>query len=262
MGTATGRSGRVLGRGAVASGPLDGLDPRTRVLGAVLFAATAVALSRPSALLAALALAAGLAALARLPLRRTLARLAALEGFVLLVVAALPFTVPGDPAFSVLGLVASREGLLAAAEVALTANAVVLSLTALAGAMEPAVLGHALGGLGAPRRLVHLLLLTVRYVDVLEGEARRLALAMRARGFRPATDRHTLRTLGHLVGMLLVRSVERSERVLAAMKCRGYDGTIPLAGGPRPGWRDGVFLALLALAATCLVLWEKTPWRP
>ena len=35
---------------------------------------------------------------------------------------------------------------------------------------------------------------------------------------------HSYRTFGYLVGMLLVRSFDRSERVLAAMKCRGFRG--------------------------------------
>jgi cobalt/nickel transport system permease protein len=37
-------------------------------------------------------------------------------------------------------------------------------------------------------------------------------------------NRHTYRAFGHLVGMLLVRSLDRSERILAAMKCRGFTG--------------------------------------
>jgi cobalt/nickel transport system permease protein len=68
---------------------------------------------------------------------------------------------------------------------------------------------------------------TVRYLDLLHHEYERLRRAMRARGFRPGPNAHTLRTLGHLVGMLLVRAFDRSERVLAAMKCRGFRGRFP-----------------------------------
>jgi cobalt/nickel transport system permease protein len=35
---------------------------------------------------------------------------------------------------------------------------------------------------------------------------------------------HTYRTLGYLVAMLLARSLDRSERIAAAMKCRGFSG--------------------------------------
>ena len=36
---------------------------------------------------------------------------------------------------------------------------------------------------------------------------------LRVRGFKPGSNRHTWRSLGYLVGMLLVRSLERAERV-------------------------------------------------
>ena len=52
------------------------------------------------------------------------------------------------------------------------------------------------------------------------GEAR----TVKTRGFRPRMDWHTYRSYGYLVGMLLVRSLDRSQRVLAAMKCRGFRG--------------------------------------
>ena len=37
-------------------------------------------------------------------------------------------------------------------------------------------------------------------------------------------DRHTYSSFGNLLGMLLVRGYDRSERILAAMKCRGFQG--------------------------------------
>ncbi len=61
-------------------------------------------------------------------------------------------------------------------------------------------------------------------MDVLHREYLRLRAAMKARGFRPRLDRHTYRSFGYLVGMLLVRSLDRAERIAAAMKCRGFRG--------------------------------------
>ena len=75
-----------------------------------------------------------------------------------------------------------------------------------------------------PEKVVHLLLLTVRYVGVLQRESQRLRIAMKARGFRPRMNGHTYRSYGQLVGMLLVRSLDRAERIVAAMKCRGFRG--------------------------------------
>ena len=118
----------------------------------------------------------------------------------------------------------SRESLRLAATIALKANAAVLAVAALIGTMDAVTLGHALAHLYVPRRLVQLLLFMVRYFDVLSREYARLRAAMRVRCFRPRMKMHSYRTIGYLVGMLLVRSFDRSERVLAAMKCRGFRG--------------------------------------
>ncbi len=239
-----------LGGGAV----LARLDPRTRVLAAGLFALTAVAAQGLGAQSALLGLAIGLAGLARLPLGPTLRRLAALEGFMLAALFTLPFTVPGTPAFSLLGWEASAEGLARAASVALVATAIMLAVQALLGSLETVALGHALERLRAPRRLVTLLLFTLRYIEVLHQEYARLRLAMRARAFRPRTGWHTWRAYGWLVGMLLVMSVERSERIHAAMRLRGFRGHYPALDHPRPSgldWGFGVaHTAALALSLT------------
>jgi cobalt/nickel transport system permease protein len=77
---------------------------------------------------------------------------------------------------------------------------------------------------------------------------------MTARAFRPRTDRHTWRSLGWLVGMLLVRSFERAERVLGAMKCRGFTGRMPALDDFRFHTADGLF-ALTGSAMLCLLVW-------
>ena len=50
--------------------------------------------------------------------------------------------------------------------------------------------------------------------------------AMKVRGFRPGTNMHTYKTFACLVGMLLVRSSDRAERVRNAMLCRGFRGKL------------------------------------
>jgi cobalt/nickel transport system permease protein len=84
--------------------------------------------------------------------------------------------------------------------------------------------GRALSCLGLPDKLVHLLFFTVRYIQVIEGEYLRMRAAMVVRGFKPGTSFHTYRSCAYMVGMLLVRSSDRAERVYRAMLCRGFDG--------------------------------------
>ncbi len=49
-------------------------------------------------------------------------------------------------------------------------------------------------------------------------------LSAKVRAFRAGTNMHTYRTYAHMVGMLLVRSADRGERVHRAMICRGFSG--------------------------------------
>ena len=231
---------------------LQQIDPRARILGATIFAVTIVTLNNLAVLTTGLALAIALMLAAQLPSKRTLKRMAAMDGFIVLILLTLPFTVPGAPLFEVFGLSGTKEGIIKASQIALKANAVVLTLLTLVGTMEAAILGHALHRLKVPQNLVHLLLFTVRYIEVLHEEFERLRIAMKARGFRPTNSMHTYKSYGYLVGMMLVKALERSERILNAMKCRGFTGRLVLVDTLTFKIRDG--FVLLAFGAVCGLL--------
>ncbi len=101
-----------------------------------------------------------------------------------------------------------------------------------------------------PAVLVELALIMYRYIFLFLEEGGRIRQAQRARlGY--VDGRSSLRSAGILGGMLVLRSYDRAERGFAAMRCRGYNGALPLQDrGPLPG-RDwgalAVGLALLAL---------------
>lgn len=246
--------GSGLGQSA-PRGWLSRLDPRARILAAVGFALLVAALHHWLPLTLALLGAVGVMVAGRLPFGQTLRRMVMMDGFIVIMLLMLPFTVPGEALFTLWGLTASVQGLHQALVIALKANAVVLCLMTLVGSMEPSTLGHALARLKAPERLIHLMLFTVRYIDVIHQEYQRLRIAMKARGFRPRNSLHTYRTYGYLIGMLLVRALERSERILDAMKCRGFTGRLPLLDqfayrrlDRIAGALWGVFLGLLGAA--------------
>ncbi|MCS6622516.1 cobalt ECF transporter T component CbiQ [Roseibacterium beibuensis] len=242
-------------------GWLGGVDPRARIIVAVVYAVVVVACSRIEVLALAFALSVALLLASRLLITRTLKRMAAMDGFILFMLVLLPFTVPGDPIFAVWGFTASWQGVLHAVEIALTANAVVLALLVLVGTLEPVTLGHALHALGMPERLVHLLMFSIRYIGTLREEYLRLRTAMKVRGFRPGTNWHTYRSYGYLVGMMLVRAVERSERILGAMKCRGFSGRIVMLHRFEATRSDLSFGLAAVAAMAVLLLLDLGPWR-
>lgn len=241
-----------LHRAQPAAGYLDGVDPRARVVAAVVFSVVVAMAGQFSALGLGLAAAAVGMALSGWPVRAVLGRLLPLNVVMLLLVLLLPLTTEGAPLGRLGPLRFSAEGLRLGAAVALKGNAIVLAMLVLLGTMEAPTLGHALSHLRVPDKLAHLMLFTVRYLDVLHREYLRLAAAMRVRGFRPRMDRHTYRSYGYLVGMLLVRSFDRAERIAAAMKCRGFRGRFYLLDHFAFGRRDVPFC--LAAAAVLLAM--------
>jgi len=229
MANASGQPSSAFRSSALASRPslIDRMDPRTRILAAAVFSAVVAVLSGFPALGLALAVALLAAMLARLPPLGVAKRLVPVNVLMLLLIAVLPWTAAGPErtALARLGPLAyTWEGFLLAAAIAIKANAIVLAIVVLVGTLDIVTLGHALSHLRVPDKLTHLLLFTVRYLDVLRREYQRLRAAMKIRGFRPRMSLHTYRSYGYLVGMLLVRSLDRSERIVAAMKCRGFRG--------------------------------------
>jgi len=136
----------------------------------------------------------------------------------------MPFTYPGPPAFEVLGIGFSMEGLRLGLLIMVKAVAIVLTAYAVFGSARFDVSMIALQRLKVPSILVQMLLFTYRYIFVLIEEMRRMTIAMRVRGFVMGTNLYTLKVIGNFVGSLLVRSFERTDRVYKAMLSKGYDG--------------------------------------
>jgi cobalt/nickel transport system permease protein len=228
-------------------------DPRVRIVTALVFALAVLNLENIPSLALALIIPATLALALGMVGRRLLKRLVALEGFMLVLLLMLPFSVPGEAWFSLGDLTATRAGAERALVILLKANTVVIAMLCLVGTMEPVVLGHALGRLRVPDKLIHLFLFTVRYLGDLFLEYQRLRQAMRTRCFTPATNAHSWRALGWLVGMLLVRSLDRSQRITDAMKCRGFQGRFYLIDDQRWQRPDTLWgLTLLLVVAVLL----------
>ncbi len=83
----------------------------------------------------------------------------------------------------------------------------------------------ALRTLRVPTVLVTQLLLTYRYLTVLLEEALTMRRAREARGFGRRS--YPLKMWGAFIGQLLLRSVDRAERIHKAMLARGFDGCMP-----------------------------------
>lgn len=172
--------------------------------------------------------------------------------------AALPliFTVPG-PAWTYLaGHPLSQPGcerfLTILVRAWLAAQAALLTISALG---RPRTL-LALSQLGLPPLLLSIVTLMMRYLDVLHEELTRMNRARLARSAGNQQPSWWWRAVkvGQTAGCLLVRSLDRGDRVYLAMKSRGYDGLErrlrPPAGPCAQEWLL-LLLAQLTMAALC-----------
>ncbi|MDR1483124.1 MAG: cobalt ECF transporter T component CbiQ [Synergistaceae bacterium] len=105
-------------------------------------------------------------------------------------------------------------------------------------------LSRQLSSMGIPNILVTQLVITYRYLSVLVDEARSMftSYVLRSPGARGVRAGH----MGFFVGSLLLRSIDRAERVYSAMRCRGFTGYYR----PR-AWRRITFPELACLGVVC-----------
>ncbi len=157
-------------------------------------------------------------------------RLIAMDGFLIVVLFTLPFTTPPNNAHDIaatfhlgqLPLTASSSGLVLALSIFLKANAILLFMQALMGIMTVAQLCQSAALLKMPKKMVFLMAFTLRYLSLIHQQYQRMRVAMKLRAFTLKANTHGLQTMGYLIGMLLIRSLERSERIHQAMRCRGF----------------------------------------
>jgi cobalt/nickel transport system permease protein len=238
---------------APRTGPLHRVAPHAKLAATVCFVFAVVATPRDQfwAFGAHAALVVTVATVARIP-PAFLARRLTIEVPFLLFAALLPIVGRG-PRVDVFGAGLSRAGLWSAWNIVAKGTlGVAASIVLAATTSVPQVL-NGLERLRVPRVMVAITAFMIRYVDVIAGDVRRMAIARASRG-APAGWLRQSRALAATAGTLFVRSYERGERVYLAMEARGYAGAMPVrnaAFSPR-SWLACSVWASLAVAATSI----------
>lgn len=235
------------------------LDPRVKLIAAVILSTVLAVAHENVVLLVGFGFSIFLALAARLPVRPMLRRLLGLNIFVLFVWLIVPFTSPGTSRFDLGPLHATQEGLKLAWDISIKSNSILILLTALLATSAIHNLAHAMAHLRIPQKLVQIFYFTWRYLHEIGGEFNRLQQAMKIRCFTPRTNLHTYRSYGYLFSSLLLRSLDRAERVYDAMLLRGFTGVIPAYNHPVLRSLDLVAGASIILFAIALGVFE---WMP
>jgi cobalt/nickel transport system permease protein len=246
--------------------PLHRWDVRCKLVTILAYSFMVVSLGRLTPALAAVAVSLLVLVIARASLAKVLMRLLAISGFVGMFFVVMPLTAPvhaGDTVVIFGGLKwlgFNLRGLQLAATIAAKAVAVTLLMEPLLATAPLPVTLHGLSRLGAPEIVGQMVLLSYRYLHVFSHEARRMSSGMQVRGFRKRTDLPTLRAVANFLGMLFVRSFERTERVFDAMRARGYRGRFPEPETSPMTASDVALAAVWIAVGAALVACDRLCW--
>ena len=229
---------------------LEKADPRLKIVAVLVWSFLLALTTKFGAALAGLGGSVILIIISGLPARMVIKRLLGVNFFILFLWPVLPFSFsyPGEVIAHIGPLEVTRQGLDLAWLLTVKGNAVALGAIAFFGTSSVYDLTAAARRLGAPEKMTTIFALMFRYVQVIGQEYDRLRLAMKARGFNPSMNMHSYRSYGNLIGMLLIRSLDRASRIHAAMRCRGYNGRFWMSGDfsfKKIDWALGGLMILL-----------------
>lgn len=232
--------------------PIHRLDPRVKLLTTVVFIVAVVSFDKYelSGLIPFLIYPVALIALGNLPLGYLLGKVLLAAPFAFFVGIFNPVFDPGTLAH--LGPVAISGGWISFASILIRFVLTVSAALILVASTGFNGVCLALEKLGLPRSFTVQLLFLYRYIFVLVDEASRMA---RARALRSFGARGTgIRVFGYLIGQLLLRTLDRAQRIHIAMLCRGFDGEIRMLRPLKIRAGDLAFLAGWASAFVLLRL--------
>ncbi len=205
------------------------LDPRTKLITTLLLILTVV-LTPPDrwpAFALCFSVVAALILLSTVPIGFVLKRSLVIMPFVVMIAIFIPFFKEGEVAGSyniwLWQVTVTYSGLQVLTNIVVKAWLSILSLIWLTSTTELTNLLHGLERLRMPRVMVMILSFMYRYLFVVVDETMRMKQARDSRNFGGGW-RWRIRTIGHMIGTLFIRSYERGERVYAAMVARGFEG--------------------------------------
>ena len=149
------------------------------------------------------------------------------------------------------------DGLLAGASIVVKGTLGILVAINLSATTTAREILNGLETLKMPTPMVQIASFMLRYVNVVNDEMLRMAVARASRGFE-ATGVRQWPVLATAAGALFIRSYERGERVHLAMIARGYQGDLPKTekiNNSARYWAIGLAVPFIALIISLLSRW-------
>lgn len=201
--------------------PIHRWEPRTKLIGLTIFIFTIAFLSQIRLLLIALSIAGLLFIISKIPLSFLLKSIRIPVFFIAIIGIILIFFSSGATLFSIGPINIKKEGFEAAVTIGIRFFSIITLVIVLFGTTQFVSIMKALRSFGLSNILIDMAMFTYRYLFELLEQLEQMQLSMRLRGFNKNKFRNITK-IASLMGTLLIRSYEKSERVYNAMVIRGY----------------------------------------
>jgi cobalt/nickel transport system permease protein len=228
---------------------LDSVDLRARLVSAGALTLAIAATNSLTAALGGCALIVPAALCSGISLRRILSGLKTVGVFLIFLWITLPLTYVGHE-IEFLGVSVSMQGFRLALLISLKSCSILILFMTLIGRASFTALAEALRRLGVSPKLCWILLFSYRYLSDIRQEYLRLRRAAMLRGFAPGTTLRTYQVYANMLGMTLVRTWLRAQKINQAMLLRGFHGRLHSLD-PAPVFRPGdLMFGSLTIAAS------------
>ncbi|MBM4761483.1 energy-coupling factor transporter transmembrane component T [Bacillus sp. B15-48] len=219
-------------------------EPRAKLIAAIIYIFGVISLTTPLFAGIAYMLAVMTVLLMGIPLIVLLKRYLIITPFLLLMTVPLLFDDAGDHlSFATLIIVK-----------AFTSMTVI---TILLDSQTPEQFMNSLAGLKIPPVVITVLVHSFRYVYLFLDDIQKLQLAAKSRLFQGGISLQKLKIYGQLTATLLIKSLNRSDRVYEAMASRCFTGTLPLKYSRKITTADLVKTTFVGVVIIGLIVFEK-----
>ncbi len=106
---------------------------------------------------------------------------------------------------------------------------------------------RALNELRFPKKVVSSVYFTLKMIQTLNDELKKIKMTLRARGFRANSSIFTYETYGNLFGHIFVKSIIKANALQDSFELRGFGGRIYLINNSKLSYYDVILLFLVCM---------------
>jgi len=106
---------------------------------------------------------------------------------------------------------------------------------------------RALNELRFPKKVVSSVYFTLKMIQTLNDEFKKIKMTLRARGFRANSSMFTYETYGNLFGHIFVKSIIKANALQDSFKLRGFGGRIYLINNSKLSYYDVILIFLVCM---------------